>query len=108
MLRRMSSVTTGTVVGSADAGDAQTVPVLTFTTPDGTVVRFEGTGSMGRFVGPKIGDRLPVRYNPADPSEAWLAKFSQAYGGLVITSVGAVGLLAVSVLTATSLALGWP
>ncbi|MBI1920778.1 MAG: DUF3592 domain-containing protein [Geobacter sp.] len=69
---RNSVETTGTVVHFHESRDSKSTtyaPEVTFTGPDGTWVRFRsqiGRGSPAYT----IGELVPVRYNPQDPSQA--------------------------------------
>lgn len=69
-LRRRGVRTTAVVVGHAAAGAAspgtmQRAGVFEFTTETGEVVRATSSASTPR--GPKVGRRIPVVYDPADP-----------------------------------------
>ncbi|TDC97496.1 DUF3592 domain-containing protein [Actinomadura sp. 7K507] len=67
--RRRGVRTVGTVVGHRSAGSPGTMQrsgVFEFTTENGQVVQASSSLSTPR--GPKIGTRIPVVYDPADPA----------------------------------------
>lgn len=72
--RRMRRVT-GVFVGRTDAasvpGRAQRSGVFQFTTEDGRV--FTGTSSFSSPRGPRVGKRVTIVYDPADPENADVA-----------------------------------
>jgi hypothetical protein len=76
--RRMSARATGTVIGSDDLNGVQLVPVVAFMPLQGPETRFSGGNDMGLF-GPRIGQSVPVRYDPRDPAKARIATFYMSY-----------------------------
>lgn len=99
--RRRSRRVTGVFVGSMDAtpipGRAQRSGTFQFTTEDGQV--FTGTSSFSSPRGPRVGKRVTIVYDPADPEEAdvaWVKTFKLvlspvlALVGLVIVYGGIV------------------
>lgn len=72
--RRRRRRVTGVIVGHTDPGTAvgpgtvSRAAVLEFTTEDGRVVR--AVSSAWSFPGPKVGTRVQVAYDPADPQRS--------------------------------------
>ena len=59
---RMRERCIGLVVDAWDNPEGGQLPIVSFTTPDGTTLRFLGSPYIGRF-GPKYGHEVAVRYN---------------------------------------------
>jgi hypothetical protein len=100
-LRGMRGAATGTVIGMTLGPDADTVPIVRFTTAQGRTEEFVGRGSVGRILGPRVGDSIAVRYAVDQPSTARIATFRGSYVGPVLAlalGIAALGLLAYSVL----------
>jgi hypothetical protein len=71
------------------------VPQIVFRTPDGREHRFDALG--GSLEGRKVGDRVTVRYDPANPASATTADFQNERGALAFFAWlgGIVALVAV-------------
>jgi len=69
-------------------------PLVEFVTTDGETVRIEGTTGRGDKEKIEIGKPVTVVYDPADPSQAVIAEFQQAWlGPLTLSVAGFVFLL---------------
>jgi hypothetical protein len=58
-LLRMRGRALGTVVATELGPMCETLPVVTFTSTQGTAIRFTGATHIGRFGGPGIGETAP-------------------------------------------------
>lgn len=94
---RMRVATSGTVVDTEIGGEGEKLPVVIFTSAQGDRVQFTGFAAMGRFLGPRIGDTVPVRYNERAPNEARIDTYRSSFQGPVILLLFGVVLLAVFV-----------
>lgn len=84
-----SSITTGTVVDLvAHRGSKSTTyaPVVTFTAPDGNDTRFDSAISSGS-PDYAVGQSVPVRFDPADPSHAEIDAFIPLWFPFIIMAV---------------------
>jgi hypothetical protein len=99
----MRASATGIVVGSEVAGDAQKLPIVTFTTAHGEEARFVSNAEMGRFLGPRIGDMVPVRYDERRLDRARIDTFRGSFQEPVVVLLIGVAPLAMSVSALLSL-----
>jgi len=98
----MRASATGIVVGSELGGDAQKLPVVTFTTAHGEEARFVSNAEMGRFLGPRIGDTVPVRYDERRLDHARIATFGGSFLAPVVVLLVGVAFLVMFVLVLLS------
>jgi hypothetical protein len=88
---RVVAMDQGEVIGDEESPRPSYYPVVEFQTPDGRGFRFRGsTGSSSPEFA--IGAEVGLRYNPHNPDQAQLTKFSHFWLGPLLLAVG--GLLA--------------
>ena len=88
---KVVEVLQGEAVDDEEAPRPSYYPVVEFQTPDGRSFRFKGsTGSSSPEFA--IGTQVQVRYNPQNPQQAQLTKFSHFWLGPLLLVIG--GLLA--------------
>ena len=89
----------GTIIGTQAGNDGETLPIVTFTTAQGTPVRFVAAHGVGSK---RSGRQVPVRYNERDPTDARIATFGGSYlDPLFLVAFGAMplGLFVFAILT---------
>jgi hypothetical protein len=90
---RVVAIEQGEVADEEESPRPAYYPVVEFITSDGQAHRFRGsTGSSSPEFG--IGSEVGVRYNPNEPEQAQLIKFSHFWLGPLLLTIG--GLLALS------------
>ena len=73
---RMRGRARGTIIGTKAGDDGETLPIVTFTTAQGTPVRVVAADGVGSTRSVR---QVPVRYNERDPTDARIATFGRSY-----------------------------
>jgi hypothetical protein len=89
---RMLGSATGTIIDTELGYEGETLAIVTFTTAQGTNVRFVADNPLG--VGStRVGRLVRVRYDDADPRHARIATFGFSYAGpIFLVAFGATPL----------------
>ena len=89
---RMRGRATGTIIGTEAGYEGETLAIVTFTTIQGTNVRFVADNPLG-VSSACIGRHVRVRYDDADPTNARIATFGYSYlGPVFLVAFGATPL----------------